>query len=282
MTSFVLLEDTTIQPVAATPTFSPVAGGYVTPVSVTISDATPASTIYYTVDGTTPTTASPVYSAPIVLPVGTTTVRAIATATGFTASAVGVSAYAISAGAPPPPPPVPAATPQFSPAAGNYAPPLTIILFDLTPGATIYYTTDGSIPTIASTVYTAPITLPVGTTTVNAIANAPSFIPSGVASATYVVTTPITPPPPPPPGTAIRVQATQACFYRGDYKDAGDVFDIFDPGDFSDSTQSQVPVGNPDYPLYGCMTIVPSTTPLFSWASSGLSSPRTSPRRLVE
>lgn len=77
----------------------------------------------------------------------------------------------------------------------------------------------------------------------------------------------------------MRVQAVAAGFYRGDYKDIGDIFDLVNGADLSDSTVSQVPIGNPDYPVYGWMLQVASTTPLFSWASTGLSSPRSSPRR---
>lgn len=70
-----------------------------------------------------------------------------------------------------------------------------------------------------------------------------------------------------------RVQAAQRGFYAGIFRNVGDVFDIALAGDFSDSTVSQVPVGNPDYPLYGWMTQVPSTTPLFSYAIYGNSTP---------
>lgn len=77
----------------------------------------------------------------------------------------------------------------------------------------------------------------------------------------------------------MRVQAVAAGQYLGDYKDIGDVFDLANSADLSDSTVSYVPVGNPDYPVFGWMVVVPSTTPLFSWASTGLSSPRNSARR---
>jgi hypothetical protein len=82
---------------AATPTFSPAAGTYSSTQSVTISDTTPSSTIYYTTNGSTPTTASSTYSGAITVAT-TQTVQAIATAAGYTQSAVGSAAYTISAG----------------------------------------------------------------------------------------------------------------------------------------------------------------------------------------
>jgi hypothetical protein len=79
----------------------------------------------------------------------------------------------------------------------------------------------------------------------------------------------------------MRVQAVAPGFYQGDYKDIGDVFDIFNMSDFCSSTVSLVPLGNPAYPLYGWMLQVPSTTPLFSWAAYGNSSPKSSFQRYV-
>jgi len=160
----------------ATPIFSPPAGTYPTAQSVTITDPTPAATIYYTTDGSTPTTTSTKYTAPILVQV-TETIKAIAVATGYTQSAVASATYIIK-------PTV--ATPVFSPVAGTYTSTQSVTINDATLGATIYYTTNGSTPTTASTKYTGPITARV-TQTIKAIATATGDTQSAVASATYTL-----------------------------------------------------------------------------------------------
>lgn len=79
----------------AAPSFSPGGGTYTAAQTVTITDATPNATVYYTSDGSTPTTASPIYSKPILIS-STTTLKAIATAAGFANSAVTSATYTIS------------------------------------------------------------------------------------------------------------------------------------------------------------------------------------------
>ena len=78
----------------ATPTFSPVAGTYYEPQSVTLSCATPGSTIYYTTDGSNPTTSSTEYTSAISVS-ETTTIKAIATADGMDPSSVASATYTI-------------------------------------------------------------------------------------------------------------------------------------------------------------------------------------------
>ena len=78
---------------AATPTFTPAAGVYTSTQSVSISAATPGSIIYYTVDGTTPTTSSSVYSSTPISVSTTTTIKAYAVASGFGDSGVGSATY---------------------------------------------------------------------------------------------------------------------------------------------------------------------------------------------
>ncbi|HEY6945142.1 MAG TPA: chitobiase/beta-hexosaminidase C-terminal domain-containing protein [Candidatus Acidoferrum sp.] len=163
-------------PPAATPTFSPPPGNYTSAQMVTISDTTAGASIHYTTDGSTPTTSSTTFTSPI--PVSSTeTIKAIAVATGFSNSNVATAAYTITL-------PPPAATPTFSPAPGNYTSAQTVTISDPTPGSTIYYTTDGSTPTTASTKFTTSI--PVSSMeTIKAIAVANGFSNSAVGTATY-------------------------------------------------------------------------------------------------
>lgn len=81
-------------PVAATPTFSPVAGTYMTEQSVTISCETANAAIYYTLDGSDPTENSTLYSAPITVS-ETTTIKAIAVASGYDNSTIAEATYTI-------------------------------------------------------------------------------------------------------------------------------------------------------------------------------------------
>ncbi len=76
----------------ATPTFSPAGGTYYEPQTVSINCNTEGATIYYTTDGTEPTTESSVYSSPISVST-TTTIKAMAVKEGLDNSAVSVATY---------------------------------------------------------------------------------------------------------------------------------------------------------------------------------------------
>ena len=164
---------------AAAPTFSPAAGTYTAAQTVTLSSTTSGATLYYTLDGTTPTTSSTVYTAPITVS-ATETVNAIAVVSGFANSNVGSAAYTINIPA--------AATPTFSPAGGTYTTAQTVALASTTSAAAIYYTLDGSTPTTASKLYTGPITIS-SSGTIKAIATASNYTASLAASATYTINT---------------------------------------------------------------------------------------------
>lgn len=79
-----------------------------------------------------------------------------------------------------------AATPTFSLDSDTYTSAQTVNLGDLTLNASIYYTTDGTTPTTASTPYTSAITVS-ATETIKEIAIAPNYLNSAVASATYTI-----------------------------------------------------------------------------------------------
>jgi hypothetical protein len=162
-----------------TPILSLAAGTYTSAQTLTITDTAQGATIYYTVDGSAPTTASTTYSGPITV-AASETVKAIATATGYTASAVASAAYVIE---------TPAATPTFAPAGGNYTSAQTVTIADATSGATLYYTTDGSTPTTTSTKYSKSITV-AESETVKAIATANGYATSAVGTASYTINIP--------------------------------------------------------------------------------------------
>lgn len=164
---------------AAAPTFSPAAGTYTSVQSVTLTSATPGASIYYTTDGSAPTTSSTPYTAPVSVSANVT-LRAMATYPGYTDSAVNSAAYVINL------PPV--ATPTFTPPGGSYSDTTLVTISSSTPGASIYYTTDGSTPTVLSTPYTAPVSV-YETETLRAIAVHTGYVDSS-ASASYALPTP--------------------------------------------------------------------------------------------
>jgi hypothetical protein len=141
---------------------------------IVITTTTAGATIYYTLDGTVPTTSSTVYTDSIAFP-GTVTVKAIAVLNNVSSE--------VSTGSFVDPSPTVSA-PMFEPSATTFADSIQIMLFSSTEGASIYYTTDGTVPSFEnSTLYSAPFKLK-ETTTLKAVAmlNGKS---STVASATF-------------------------------------------------------------------------------------------------
>ncbi len=143
---------------------------------MTISDTTSGATIYYTTNGTTPTTSSTQYTGPIT--VGSSEDKAIAAASGFANSAVGSATYTVQQGT--------TSTPTLLPVGGTYTAAQSVTISDATSGATIYYTTDGTPPTTSSTEYAGPITVS-ASETLQAIAVASGQAMSGPATAVYTI-----------------------------------------------------------------------------------------------
>jgi hypothetical protein len=116
---------------------------------VTITSVTPGVSIYYTTDGSDPTTSSTPYDAEEGFTINTTTtVKAIAVKTEFTESEVAEATFAQTA------------TPTFDQTNCDN----TIAINCADANAVIVYTTDGSEPTVNSTVYTKPFLPEMGAT----------------------------------------------------------------------------------------------------------------------
>lgn len=80
------------------------------------------------------------------------------------------------------------ATPSFSPGGGSYTSAQIVSISCATTGATIRYTTNGSDPTPNSTLYSTPINVS-ASTTIKAKAYKSGYTDSGVATATYTIST---------------------------------------------------------------------------------------------
>lgn len=81
-----------------------------------------------------------------------------------------------------------ATAPTINPASGSYTGAQTVTLADTTAGANIYYTTDGTTPSVSSTQYTGTFqTVGSGSETVKAIAIASGYSNSSVSSAAYTI-----------------------------------------------------------------------------------------------
>jgi N-acetylneuraminic acid mutarotase len=177
-------------PKTATPVFSVSGGSYSSAQTVTLSSATNGAKIYYTTDGSTPTTSSLQFFAnlPISVPYSET-LKAIAIASGCLDSDVTTATYILATHV---------ATPTFSLPAGTYNTAQSVIISSATSGVNIYYTTDGSSPSLSSPGFAGSTTPPItisATETLKAIAVASGYgIPSGgasdVATAVYVINLP--------------------------------------------------------------------------------------------
>lgn len=141
--------------VSGEPEFSLEEGSYPEVQEVSLSVAA-GSSIYYTTDGSQPSTSSTVYTEPILLEKdGETTIKAIAVNKKKIPSLVVTKVYTID---------IPVAdAPAVTPSTGQYdtASQITINVPD---GYTAYYTLDGSDPSTASALYTGPIDMPEGQT----------------------------------------------------------------------------------------------------------------------
>lgn len=159
----------------AAPSASPAAGTFTTAQKVTLKTAVSDAKIYYTVDGTTPTTKSKPYSGATIAITKNTTLKAIAVKSGYANSSVVTKAYAIRT-----------AAPSVSLAAGTYSASQKVTLKTAVSGAKMYYTLDGSTPTSKSTLYSGAITVSKNVT-LKAVAVKSGYANSSVVSRAYAI-----------------------------------------------------------------------------------------------
>jgi alpha-tubulin suppressor-like RCC1 family protein len=169
----ILVGDPVLDPAPA-PVINPGTNTYTNAVSATITDSLSLATIRYTLDGTDPTTSSPIYTGAIAIN-QTTTLKAKGFKGNYLPSATSTAVYTLKV-----------ATPTFTPAAGTYNTTQNVAIATTVAGATIRYTLDGSNPTPTSPVYSAPITVD-QPMTITAQATLTGWTNSDIATATYTM-----------------------------------------------------------------------------------------------
>lgn len=140
--------------------------------SVNFTSETPGTTIHYTLDGTTPTTASPVYTEPIFLSMGPATVKAFGRRAGYGDTTVLTLVFTMANQSPPS---------VFPPGQLNNGTPAILLSSSYQPE--IRYTLDGSTPNRSSLLYQGPLYLN-GLTVISVISYAAGYFDSAVTVTT--------------------------------------------------------------------------------------------------
>lgn len=140
---------------AVPPEFSYQEGTYTTVVPLKLTSSI-QGTIYYTLDGTIPDENSDIYTMPIFLETGRYEISAMFVNEYGIKSEVVAKTYVIDIIKP--------SAPEVDNYSGDYTTP-TMITVQVPMDCTVYYTTDGTIPTEQSALYTGPIPMPLGKST---------------------------------------------------------------------------------------------------------------------
>ena len=164
-----------VLPQVVAPIISPAGGIINSNIYASITCPTAGATIYMTLNGDEPTTSSALYEGSFLVD-KTLTVKAMAVKSGMAASNVTVVDYIMVVNT--------VAEPVITPSGGAYNVPVTVGIATDTIDAAIYYTTNGTTPSVLSNLYTAPFILS-SAQVVRAVAVKTGMLDSPVASATF-------------------------------------------------------------------------------------------------
>jgi len=137
---------------ASAPEFSNPEGTYEDPFDLVLSNSIPGY-IYYTTDGTEPTEESELYTAPIFLDMGIYRISAMFVNQYGIKSDIVTKTYTLDRRVPDPP--------KIMTDSGDYSSP-ELIEVDVQPYTRVFYTMDGTMPTMDSAEYLSPIPMPIG------------------------------------------------------------------------------------------------------------------------
>lgn len=161
--------------VSEAPTFSLDEGTYPEVQEITLSSD---GEIRYTEDESTPTASSTQYKEPILVDEGKTVIKAVSINKKGIPSLVATRTYTVEL-------PI-ADAPAVTPSTGRYSTP-TQITIQVPEGYTAYYTTDGSTPSAASTLYAGPLDMPEGSMIFSAVLISESGKMTSVTKRNYVL-----------------------------------------------------------------------------------------------
>ena len=173
----------TITGTVQAPQFSVSSGAYAGTQTLTLTTSPQDAKIYYTVNGSSPTQQSALYTGPLTISTSQT-VSAYAVKTDWAESSVKSNVYVINGQV---------SAPILSLASGSYGPAKTVSIRTETTGATIFYTVNGATPTIDSNIYTGPISV-TSTQKIRAFAVKAVYLDSPFVTGDYIINGPTTKP----------------------------------------------------------------------------------------
>jgi hypothetical protein len=158
---------------ASPPVLDPAEGTFTGVALIKVTSATPGSELRCTLDGTEPTTDTPVVSSPLAITQTGSLARCVATRAGLTVSDVTSMASGLV---------IKATPPDMTPNGGSFTNQAAIVMSCATEGCTMRYTIDGSVPGLSSPVYTEPVVVTMTGTVVKCISVADGKATSDVAA----------------------------------------------------------------------------------------------------